>query len=187
VDPHQGPAPAERHDTLVLPHDSLSLQHDTVALPRPAGAAATGQAHAGPAPTAASSAAAPTAPGAAGSVPVSGWLATQQWRGMASQHAGTWSQVPPFIPAAQPPRIVMRNNAAVVGATLGSVSLFLALLPLIGIVAWVLAPIAVVSSGVGLVVGMHRRVGRVGALWGLLTGGLALVVCLAWAALLLAL
>jgi hypothetical protein len=119
--------------------------------------------------------------------PSEGWLTAQQWRGMATQHAGSWSQVPPFIPAAQPPRIVMRNNAAVVGATLGSVSLFLALLPVIGIVAWVLAPIALVSSGVGLLVGLRRRVGRVGALWGLLTGGLALVVCLAWAALVLAL
>jgi hypothetical protein len=168
------------HDTLVLPHDSLSLQHDTVALQRPA---SPGQ----------SPVTTPQAtPDRYGTVPpatapTEGWLAVQQWRGMASQHASTWSQVPPFIPAAQPPRIVMRNNAAVVGATLGSVSLFLALIPLIGIVAWVLAPIALVSSGAGLVVGVHRRVGRVGALWGLLTAGLALVVCLAWAALLLAL
>jgi hypothetical protein len=179
VDPQSTPL---SHDTLVLPQDSLSLQHDTVALPRPAG---PGQA---PAPA---EPAAPAAPGGLGGVPAprpaDGWLATQPWRGMAAQHAGSWSQVPPFIPAAQQPRIVMRNNAAVVGATLGSVSLFLALLPLIGIVAWVLAPIALVSSGVGLVVGMHRRVGRVGALWGLMTGGLALVVCMAWAALLLAL
>jgi hypothetical protein len=81
----------------------------------------------------------------------------------------------------------MRNNAAVVGATLGSVSLFLALIPLIGVVAWVLAPIGLMSSVVGLIVGASRKVGRVGALWGLLTSGAALLVCLAWAALLLAL
>jgi hypothetical protein len=81
----------------------------------------------------------------------------------------------------------MRNNAAVIGATLGSVSLFLALLPLIGIVSWLLAPIGLVSSGIGLFVGMARKVGRVGAVWGLLTSGLALLVCMAWTALILAL
>lgn len=98
----------------------------------------------------------------------------------------SWSQVPPFLPGAGPV-VIARNNAAVVGATLGSVSLFLALMPLIGIVSWVLAPIGLVSSAVGLVVGMSRRVGRVGALWGLVTSGLALVVCAAWVALVLAL
>jgi hypothetical protein len=81
----------------------------------------------------------------------------------------------------------MRNNAAVIGATLGSVSLFLSLLPFIGIVAWVLAPIGLLSSGIGLLVGASRKVGRVGALWGLLTSGVALLVCMAWLALVLAL
>jgi hypothetical protein len=95
--------------------------------------------------------------------------------------------VPPFIPPASPAPVVMRNNAAVVGATLGSVSLFLSLIPLIGIVAWVLAPIALLTSAVGLLVGMARKVGRVGAVWGLLTSGLALLVCIAWTALVLAL
>jgi hypothetical protein len=81
----------------------------------------------------------------------------------------------------------MRNNAAVVGATLGSVSLFLSLIPLIGIVAWVLAPIALLTSTAGLAVGLARKVGRVGAIWGLLTSGLALLICVAWTALVLAL
>lgn len=79
-----------------------------------------------------------------------------------------------------------RNNAAVVGATLGSVSLFMSVLPVIGIVSWVLAPIGLISSTVGLLVGMSRRVGRFGATWGLLTSGLALIICVAWVALLLA-
>jgi hypothetical protein len=81
----------------------------------------------------------------------------------------------------------MRNNAAVIGATLGSVSMFLSLIPLIGIVAWVLAPLGLLISGIGLLVGASRKVGRVGALWGLLTSGVALLVCMAWTALLLAL
>lgn len=98
----------------------------------------------------------------------------------------SWSQVPPFLPGAAAVPIA-RNNPAVVGATLGSVSLFLALMPVIGIVSWLLAPMGLVSSAVGLVLGVSRRVGRVGALWGLVTSGLALVVCGLWVALLLAL
>jgi hypothetical protein len=109
----------------------------------------------------------------------------QGWGPAPIEVASAWSQVPPLVGA--PPVLLMRNNAAVVGATLGSVSLFLALIPLIGVVAWVLAPIGLMSSVVGLVVGASRKVGRVGAIWGLLTSGAALLVCLAWAALLLAL
>ena len=117
-----------------------------------------------------------------------GWQQVADWRGAVTTHGATaWSQVPPFIAPATPPVLVMRNNAAVVGATLGSVSLFLALIPLIGIVAWVLAPIGLLCSGAGLVVGLARRVGRIGAVWGMLTSGLALLICGAWTALLLAL
>lgn len=93
---------------------------------------------------------------------------------------------PVALPGA-PPVTLARNNAAVIGATLGSVSLFLSVIPLIGITAWLLAPLGLVSSAVGCVVGMSRRVGRVGALWGLATSGLALAICFAWVALVLAL
>jgi hypothetical protein len=120
--------------------------------------------------------------------PTPGWQAVRDWRDAAlAQRSTAWSRLPPFIPSPQPPIVVMRNDAAVVGATLGSVSLFLSLLPLIGIVSWLLAPVGVLCSIAGLIVGMSRRVGRIGALWGLLTSGLALLVCLAWTALIFAL
>lgn len=148
-----------------------SDQHDTVVLGLPAQAPA-------PVPTSTPAPVPTSAPG---------WQGVTQWRDSMVQHAPTaWSKVPPFIPSG-PPVLVMRNNAAVVGATLGSVSLFLSLLPLIGIVAWVLAPIGLVTSTAGLFVGMSRKVGRVGALWGMATSGLALAVCFVWTALLLAL
>ncbi len=117
-----------------------------------------------------------------------GWQ-HQDWRSAVAQGAPTaWSQVPPFVPpTGQPTVLVMRNNAAVVGATLGSVSLFLSLIPLIGIVAWLLAPIALLTSAAGLIVGIVRKVGRVGAIWGLMTSSMALVVCFIWLALVLAL
>ena len=122
--------------------------------------------------------------------PVSGYAPPGGYSPAGPYAPTAWSQVPPFLPPAGPvtaPVLVMRNNAAVVGATLGSVSLFLSLIPLLGIVAWVLAPIGLLSSGIGLLVGMSRKVGRVGALWGLLTSGVALLVCIAWMALVLAL
>jgi len=99
----------------------------------------------------------------------------------------SWSQVPPFLPTPGAPVVIARNNAAVVGATLGSVALFLSIIPLVGIVAWILAPIGLLSSVVGLVVGMGRRVGRIGAIWGIVTSGVALVICLLWVALVVAL
>ena len=61
------------------------------------------------------------------------------------------------------------------------------MIPLVGLVSLLLAPIGLVSSGVGLLLGLSRRVGRVGAVWGLMTSGLALVVCFGWVSLLLAL
>lgn len=95
-----------------------------------------------------------------------------------------WS---PAVPSGAPPVILARNNAAVIGATLGSTALFLSVIPLIGIAAWLLAPLGMISSAIGCVVGMSRRVGRVGALWGLATSALALAICFAWVALVLAL
>jgi hypothetical protein len=161
-------------------HDTLALTHDTVVLPRPT--------------MPESLPAAPAVPWddgsgwqRSGAVPQSASWESASWSRNPTYGASAWSQVPPFMPASAPPVVIMRNNAAVIGATLGSVSLFLSLIPLIGIVAWVLAPIGLLSSGVGLLVGVSRRVGRVGALWGLLTSGGALVVCMAWAALVLAL
>jgi hypothetical protein len=163
-------APADQHDTVVL-------THDTVVLPRPL----EGAVHA-PAAGAEGTGWQPVAV----AQPQATWAAVFASRSQLPP-ASAWSQVPPFVAPAAPPVLVMRNNAAVIGATLGSVSMFLSLIPLIGIVAWVLAPIGLLSSGIGLLVGTSRKVGRVGALWGLLTSGVALLVCLAWVALLLAL
>ncbi len=165
-------ATADQHDTLVL-------RHDTLVLPRPPAPEAplppSRHAHDG-----AGWQAVGTAPGPAP------WE-TGAWGLTAVPGASAWSQVPPFLTPVAPPVLVMRNNAAVVGATLGSVSLFVSLIPLIGIIAWVFAPIGLLSSGVGLLVGASRRVGRVAAVWGLLASGGALLVCMAWAALILAL
>jgi hypothetical protein len=188
--------PADQHDTVILPVPADPAQ----AAPAPAHTGPQGQVEQHdtvvlrvPSATSPASAASPASPGPApvGSWAMGGWQPVSDPRTPTRHYPpNVWAHVPPFLPPAAPhprPVLVMRNNAAVVGATLGSVSLFLSLLPLIGIVAWVLAPIGLLSSAVGLFVGFSRKVGRVGAVWGLLTSGLALLVCLAWTALLLAL
>ncbi len=183
--------PSDQQDTVVLSRPELAgppsaTTHDTMVLglPDPAQPGAQPGAHL---PDPAQPGTQPGEPVTRGMLPPAGWQAVSEWRTAMIPRAPTaWSHVPPFIQAG-PPVIVMRNNAAVVGATLGSVALFLSLLPLVGIVAWVLAPIGLVTSAAGLFVGMTRRVGRVGALWGVATSALALIICLAWTALLLAL
>ena len=176
---------ADQHDTLVLRHDTLVLtrppgpEAPPAALPpTPHTQDVTGWQPVGTAPGPAPWDTHPWSPTAVPGAP---------WSPTAVPGASAWSQVPPFLPPVTPPVLVMRNNAAVVGATLGSVALFVSLIPLIGIITWVLAPIGLLSSGIGLLVGVPRRVGRVAAVWGLLTSGGALLVCMAWAALILAL
>ena len=164
---------ADQHDTLVLTHDTVALPPPTPPSTLPVAPAGHWVDGSGWQPS----------PG----VPQSATWESVGWSRNPVHGASAWGQVPPFMPPSAPPVLVMRNNAAVIGATLGSVSLFLSLIPLIGIVAWVLAPIGFLSSGIGLLVGVSRRVGRVGALWGLVTSGGALLVCMVWVALLLGL
>jgi hypothetical protein len=75
---------------------------------------------------------------------------------------------------------VRHNNFAVVGATLGSVSLFISLLPLLGALSWLLAPLGLASSTVGLGVGLVRGAGRAGALLGIVASTTSLVLGLCW-------
>jgi len=169
--------PADQHDTVVLSTDSPATdRHDTIVLSAAPPPAPAQQHWATPPP-----AWQPAPPSPAAWQPQPTMPPYPYATGYASGAAGPWA-----APGGAPV-IIMRNNAAVIGATLGSVTLFLSLIPLIGIVAWILAPVGLVASGIGLLVGMSRKVGRAGALWGLVTSGAALLVCLAWTALLLAL
>jgi hypothetical protein len=75
---------------------------------------------------------------------------------------------------------VRHNSFAIVGATLGSVSLFVSLLPLLGMLSWLLAPLGLATSTVGLAVGILRGAGRAGALLGIAASSLALALGLGW-------
>ena len=169
--------PADQQDTVVLSTDTPPAdRHDTIVLGTDSPPAAAPEPWPTPPP-----AGQPAPPAPAAWQPHPPVPPYPHSAGYASGATDPW-RAPDGAPV-----IIMRNNAAVIGATLGSVTLFLSLIPLIGIVAWLLAPIGLVASGIGLLVGMSRKVGRAGALWGLFTSGAALLVCLAWTALLLAL
>ncbi|HEX8554083.1 MAG TPA: hypothetical protein VF695_05200 [Sphingomonas sp.] len=63
---------------------------------------------------------------------------------------------------------------------LGIIALVLSIIPIIGFVSWILAPLAIIFGIIGL-----NRAGapKGGAIAGLATGGVALLICLAWATL----
>ncbi len=140
-------------------HQGSADQHDTLILPRPD---PLGTSQAIP------SASAPPAP------PPTSW-------GPTAPPPTSWG------PTGAPVVIIRQNTPAIVGATLGTLALGMSVLPLLGILAWVIAPVGLLCSVVGISLGAVRRVGRLGAWWGLLSSGLALAICVAWVGLLLAL
>lgn len=76
------------------------------------------------------------------------------------------------------PVVVMKNGNATASLTLGIIALVLSFAPLVGMVAWVLAPLGLVFGGLA----GGKPVGQGARLAGLITSGLALLVCLVWAA-----
>lgn len=110
------------------------------------------------------------------------------WQPPAAQAAlpGPTGVVRWHSPTAQVSHPVHHNNCAVVGATVGSLALTISLVPLFGLISWLLAPLGMIISAIGLVVGLVRRTGRVGAIWGLVTSLAVLGVCVGWVLLLLA-
>lgn len=106
---------------------------------------------------------------------IPGYPGVGQFPDPARSHPPTGNWYPPVPVAA-----VHHNNFAVVGATVGSIAFFLSFIPVIGLIAWLLAPLGLAISMVGLLIGLPRRTGRFGALYGLLTSGAALVVCFGW-------
>jgi hypothetical protein len=75
---------------------------------------------------------------------------------------------------------VRHNNFAVIGATIGTASLFISLLPVFGVLSWLLAPLGLVASTVGLGVGLFRGAGRAGALLGIAASSVSLALGLGW-------
>lgn len=93
------------------------------------------------------------------------------------QGAGNAPPWPPQPPQAPGPR--QTNNAATTGFVLALIAAVVACIPLLGTVSWVLAPTGIVFAAIGLYRATPSRaaVGRNMAIWGIVLGALALVIC----------
>ena len=69
------------------------------------------------------------------------------------------------------------NGLGLAAVITGSFALFMSLIPFIGVISWVLAPIAIILGIVGM---KQRDAPRGTAIAGLATGGLALLICFLW-------
>lgn len=76
-----------------------------------------------------------------------------------------------------------RNGMGTAGLVLGIVSLSFAVLPIVGVIAWVLFPLGVIFSGVGLNrADRALATNRNAALAGMIVSLVAAMVCIAWVA-----
>lgn len=74
------------------------------------------------------------------------------------------------------------NGLATGGFVVALVGAVLAFVPLLGVVAWVICPIGLVLSIVGLTVAVKRGAGRGLAIAGVVLGAAGLLVCFLWLA-----
>ncbi|HEY2195778.1 MAG TPA: DUF4190 domain-containing protein [Actinomycetospora sp.] len=93
------------------------------------------------------------------------------------QGAGNVPPWNPQMPQGLPPRPT--NNAATTGFVLALIAAVVACIPLLGTLSWILAPIGIVFAAVGLYRATPSRggVGRTMAIWGVVLGVLALIIC----------
>src|SRR4051812_44740002 len=77
-----------------------------------------------------------------------------------------------------------RNGFAFAGFATALVGAVFALMPLIGVVAWLLSPVGLVLSVVGLTLASQRGTGRGRAIAGTVLGFVGLALCILWVAVL---
>lgn len=87
---------------------------------------------------------------------------------------------PPYAPAPQPQR---SNGLATAGLVVGIIAAVFSFIPVIGVVAWGLAPIALVLSLVGLVKSGRAHNGRGKSIAGIVLSVVALIMCILYTAL----
>ncbi|WP_238219202.1 hypothetical protein [Tsukamurella pulmonis] len=67
------------------------------------------------------------------------------------------------------------NSAGVAGLVIGFTALLFSFIPVIGLIAWLLAPIGLLLSGIGM-----TRPPKGAAIAGMILSGFALLICFAW-------
>ena len=70
------------------------------------------------------------------------------------------------------------NGMGTTAMVLGIIAVVLAFIPVLGLISWLLAPLAVIFGVIGV---SRRDAPRGQAIAGIATGGVALLVCLLWA------
>lgn len=99
---------------------------------------------------------------------------------------GNYPAPPPPVPVfTATPHVIRgdRNGMGTAGLVLGIVALCFAVIPVVGVIAWVLFPLGVVFSGVGLNrADRALATNRNAALAGMIVSLVAAAVCIAWVA-----
>lgn len=72
------------------------------------------------------------------------------------------------------------NGLATSGFVVSLIAAVFSIIPLIGVISWVLAPIGIILSGVGLSSAQKSGVGKGLSIAGLVLGLVALVICILW-------
>ncbi|WP_018331135.1 DUF4190 domain-containing protein [Actinomycetospora chiangmaiensis] len=91
-----------------------------------------------------------------------------------------WVQMPAGGVPVPPP--APRNGLATAGFVVALIGAVLALIPIIGIVSWVLSPVGLVLSIVGIVAASKSGIGRGLAIAGAVLGAVGLLICMIWVA-----
>lgn len=67
------------------------------------------------------------------------------------------------------------NSTGVAGLVIGFIALLFSFIPVIGLIAWLLAPIGLLLSGIGM-----TKSPKGAAIAGMILSGFALLICFAW-------
>ncbi|MGN6817735.1 MAG: hypothetical protein ACTHJR_03590 [Sphingomonas sp.] len=74
------------------------------------------------------------------------------------------------------PSPVAASGAATASLVLGIIALVCSIIPIIGLISWLLAPAAIFTS----LFGLNNPVNKGSAIGGLITGIIAFVICIGW-------
>ncbi|GAA4920518.1 DUF4190 domain-containing protein [Actinomycetospora succinea] len=106
---------------------------------------------------------------------------TQQYPPPYQQYGAPYGQPPGYYAPPQPPQ-QQSNGIATGGFVVALVGAVLALVPFLGIVSWVISPVGLVLSIVGLTAASRKGgAGRGLATAGIILGAVGLLICTLWA------
>lgn len=91
-------------------------------------------------------------------------------------HTPPPAPAPEAAPSYPPPARSEGNGMGIASLVLGILSILLGWIPIIGMVSWILAPLGLIFGFIAL-----RKTSKGLAIGGLITSGIGLLICIAWA------